>query len=196
MRGELRKAYEICRTASAAGTERERSSAIAHARHGALGRPRTGWENCFRPRAISNRQHALTNVPSAIGKPSSAIGPMTRVGSLLHWQDLLVLGYPDRALKRGDEALALARSSDPFSLVLHERWCCRRASLFDEPPRPLKRREEGAHCSRNRTWIQPVVGCRGTSHAWGGEGRTGAATREAIAQLREGLAAYRATGAE
>jgi predicted ATPase len=107
---------------------------------------------------------------------------------------LWLCGYPDRALKSVHDALALARElAHPYSLAwglyiaaanhqlrreeraVHE-WADAAISLATEQGFPL--------------WVAMGAMLRGWALAEQGQGEEG------IAQLRQGLAAYRATGAE
>jgi len=107
--------------------------------------------------------------------------------ALTLWQ----LGYPDQALMRGNEALALAqRLSDPQSLVLAERFLGE-VHLFRREANAAK---ENAESLINRSaergfseWIPRATTLRGGAIVLQGR------HEEGIAQIREGLAALRAT---
>jgi class 3 adenylate cyclase/predicted ATPase len=107
---------------------------------------------------------------------------------------LWVLGYPDQALKRSNEAVAVAKAlSHPNSLVFAETH----AGLLRQ-----RRREAGAaqliaessialSAEQGLTnWCARATTLRGWAMAEQGR------NDEGIAQLQEGLAAYRATGGE
>ena len=107
---------------------------------------------------------------------------------------LWFLGYPDQALKRSHEALTLAQElSHPFSLAFALTWLpcsissAGRGKLAQEraeavlPSRPSK---------GFRYWLAYGTILRGWALAEQGQGEEG------IAQIRQGLAAWRATGAE
>ena len=107
---------------------------------------------------------------------------------------LVDLGYPDQALKRSHEALTLAQElSHPFSLAIALTGCCLAPSA---PPGGAGRPESG---QRQRLTLCDEQGfpywLAGDYLAGLGAGRAGQ-EKEGIAQMRQGLAAYRATGAE
>jgi predicted ATPase len=113
--------------------------------------------------------------------------------SYLAWT-LWQLGYPDQALKRGNEALALARRlSHTFSLAFAE-LCVGRLRQLRREPRAAQEIAEGlmAVCAEHglTDWLAWAT----TLHGWAiaEQGRS----EEGITQLAEGLAASRATGAE
>ena len=104
------------------------------------------------------------------------------------------LGYPDQALKRGNEALRSARAlSLPLSLAFAEVFFVillqyrREASAAQEPAECVV-----ALCAEHEfpDWLGQATGLRGWTMAEQGH------NEEGIAQIQEGLAAYRATGAE
>jgi predicted ATPase len=104
------------------------------------------------------------------------------------------LGYPDQALKRSQEALTLAQElSHPYSLAwalgygadLH--WFCGKGQMVRQQAEALRAlsSEQGfAHyLAQGTIW-------RGWALAEQGQGEEG------VAQIRQGLAAYQATGSE
>jgi class 3 adenylate cyclase/predicted ATPase len=107
---------------------------------------------------------------------------------------LWLLGYPDQALKRSDEMLTLAQElSHPSSLgfALH----------FAAGLRQFRREAQAAQARAEATialstaqglpsWLANGTALRGWALATQGQGEAG------IAQLRQGLAAHRATGEE
>jgi predicted ATPase len=104
------------------------------------------------------------------------------------------LGYPGQALERGNEALTSAQAlSLPLSLVFAEffvvvlRQYRREAGEAQEPTESLI-----ALCAEHEfpDWFAMATGLRGLAMAKEGH------KEEGIAQIQEGLAAYRATGAE
>jgi len=107
--------------------------------------------------------------------------------ALTLWQ----LGYPDQALMRGNEALALAqRLSDPQSLVLAERFLGE-VHLFRQEAHAAQENAESL-ISRSAErgfseWIPRATTLRGGAIVLQGR------HEEGIAQIREGLAALRAT---
>jgi predicted ATPase len=106
------------------------------------------------------------------------------------WQ----LGYPDQALKKGDEALALAhRLSHPFSLAFAEFF----VGFLHQYRRDARAVEETAEgviaLSAEHGFIQLLADTtvlRGWAMAQQGR------HEEGIAQIQEGLAAARATGVQ
>jgi predicted ATPase len=106
------------------------------------------------------------------------------------WQ----LGYPDQALKRGNEGLALAQElSHPFSLAAAEYF----VGVLCQSRREARAAQEIAEsaialCAEHGfpLWLAWATSLRGC--AMSEQGRN----EEGIAQIQEGLAASRATGAE
>ena len=144
--------------------------------------------------ATTHAEHRAGMACGSLG--SKAIPIMTRPGPLafLAAMTLWQLGYPDQALKRGNEALAFAQTlSDPFSLALAE---------YDFGVLRQYRREAGAAQETEEgvialsaehgfpDWLAQATTLRGWAMAEQGH------NEEGIAQIKEGLAAYRATGAE
>jgi predicted ATPase/DNA-binding SARP family transcriptional activator/class 3 adenylate cyclase len=107
---------------------------------------------------------------------------------------LWFLGYPDQALKMNLEALELAREvSHPFSLAHVQSFIAVLHHLRREEDLTQKRSEEVIALSTEQGFtFWSAIGniVRGWSVAEGGEVEGG------IAQIRKGLASYRATGAE
>jgi class 3 adenylate cyclase/predicted ATPase len=110
--------------------------------------------------------------------------------ALTLWQ----LGYPDQALMRGNEALALARRlSDPQSLVLAERFIGEVHLFRREAGAAQENAESLIVLSAERgfsEWLPRATTLRGGAIALQGR------HEEAIAQIQEGLTALRATGFE
>ena len=107
---------------------------------------------------------------------------------------LWMLGYPDQALKRVHEALALAQElSHPFSLA----WALSFAAWLHQVRQESKQTQERAELAMTLSteqgfpfWLGWASVLRGWAVAEQGQGEEG------IAQIRQGLAVYRATGAE
>jgi len=104
------------------------------------------------------------------------------------------LGYPDQALKRSQEVLALAAGlSQPFGLAYAlgvVAWC---HLVRREGPLARERAEAVMTLSTEQGfpyWLAIETIVRGWALAEQGQ------VEEGIAQMRQGLAAYRATGAE
>jgi predicted ATPase len=113
--------------------------------------------------------------------------------SWLAWA-LWFLGYPDQALKRSQEALALAQELDhPFTLAFAQ---CIAGVLFHQLRREGQAAQEQSVALRRLSIEKGFVlfQAEGTIHrGWvqTEEGRV----KEGIAQMRQGLAAFQATGA-
>jgi predicted ATPase len=100
---------------------------------------------------------------------------------------LWCLGYPEQALSKSQEAMALARAIDhPFSLaeILLLAGCL--LPTMDRDAQPIKNAaEELARLASEKlmtTWLGMAVRCRGEALAMLGQ------VQEGIAQIREGLA--------
>jgi class 3 adenylate cyclase/predicted ATPase len=104
------------------------------------------------------------------------------------------LGYPDQALMRGKEALAFAHGlSHPFSLAFTEGWFGVLHQYRREAYAAQETAEDAIALAAERGFTDLLS--RATSiRGWAisEQGRH----EEGIAQIREGLAAYRATGSE
>ncbi len=104
------------------------------------------------------------------------------------------LGYPEQALQRSHEALALAQElSHPFSLGFALRF----AAVLHQFRREWQATQEQAEAAITLStehglpvWLADGMIQRGRVLAEQGQGEEG------IAQIRQGLVAYRATGAE
>jgi class 3 adenylate cyclase/predicted ATPase len=107
---------------------------------------------------------------------------------------LWLCGYPDQALTRSQEALTLAQGlSHPLSLAVALHFAAYLHLFRREGQAAQERAEALITLSREQGFALPL--------AWGTIYRSGALAEqgqleEGIAQLRQGLAAYRATGAE
>jgi class 3 adenylate cyclase/predicted ATPase len=107
---------------------------------------------------------------------------------------LWFLGYPDRALRQTAEALALAQQlSHPSSLSLALHFAARLHLLCREFPAVQQWAEALISLSTERGLLLfGALGTLGRGEALTGQGQE----TEGIAQMRWGLAAYQATGAE
>jgi predicted ATPase len=110
------------------------------------------------------------------------------VGALAHDACCLwALGYPDQALRRSQEALALARElNHPFSLA-EALWCggCRMSAMRRQANELKGYAEELQQLATERgmpTWLGMATSYRGEAMAMLGQ------SQEAVAQLRESLA--------
>jgi len=104
------------------------------------------------------------------------------------------LGYPDRALKRIEEALTLAQELvHPHSLANALYWAAMVHQLRREGPGAQERAEALLALGTEQGfpyWLAVGTILQGWALAVQGQGEEG------IAQLRQGLGAFRATGAE
>jgi predicted ATPase len=105
---------------------------------------------------------------------------------------LWLLGYPDQALKRGHEALALARElSQPHSLAFAETTVVV-LHLSRREARAARETAERLMALSTEHGFVFYLAVASIMHGWAiaEQGRN----EEGIAQIQEGLAAYRATG--
>jgi predicted ATPase len=124
-----------------------------------------------------------------------AIGLDTRVNCLSYMASTLwALGYPDQALKKGDEAVASAQAlSHPLSLAFAEGLVCYLHQYRRDPRAAQETAESLIALSVEHGfthWLAQATLTRGWAMAEQGHGEEG------IAQIQEGLAAFRATGTE
>ena len=107
---------------------------------------------------------------------------------------LWLLGYPDQALRKSHAALALAQElAQPFSLAVALNWAAWLHQCRREGQAAQERAEAAMTLSTEQgfpVWLAMGTIKRGWALAEQGQGEEG------IAQLRQGLAASRATGAE
>src|SRR5262249_43801459 len=107
---------------------------------------------------------------------------------------LWTLGYPDQALKRSQEALALARElSHPHSLAFALCFVAKLHQFRRERQLTQEQAEAAITLSTEQGfpfWLAYGTILRGWALAEQGQGE------ERVAHIRQGLAAYRATGAE
>ena len=107
---------------------------------------------------------------------------------------LWLLGYPDKALEMSREALTLARErAHPYSLTFTLGFAARFHQLRGEGTLVQERAEAVIALSTEHGFLQVLAGgtiLRGCALA--GQGQV----EEGIAQMRQGLDAYRSTGAE
>jgi predicted ATPase/class 3 adenylate cyclase len=107
---------------------------------------------------------------------------------------LVLLGYPDQALQRTSDALALAQElAHPFSLAVALHTAARLHQFRREAPRTQALAEATLALSRDQRFTSILAGAtilRGWALAAQGQGVEG------VAQMREGLAARRAARIE
>jgi len=193
LRGEIQTAYELAEQLLRRAQNTRDPAALMHG-HAALGST-SYWMGQFLPAkqhietAISLYDPERYTLAFRYGAGDSRVFHLSYVALTL-WH----LGYSDRALKRSNEALALAEGlSHPFSLTF--------AEFFVGVMRQLRREVHAAQehadgmialsaehgFSQLLAWATTVRGC-----AMAEQGRK----EEGIAQIQEGLAAARAIGAE
>ena len=106
---------------------------------------------------------------------------------------LWLLGYPEQALARLHEALALAHElSHPYSLAFARCWAAYVSQFRRDVPAVHEQAEAAVALSTEQGfpfWAAAGTILRGWALAMQGQGEAG------MAQVRQGIAAYRATGA-
>ena len=134
----------------------------------------------------SQHHHSLAFLYGAVDPGVSCLGFATEV----LWQ----LGYPEQALKRSHEALSLAHKlSHPFSQAYALDYAARLHQFRRERQAVQDRAEAVIPLSTEQGfpfWLAWGTSMRGWALAEQGQ------SKEGIAQIREGLAAMQATGAE
>ena len=115
---------------------------------------------------------------------------------------LWYLGYPDQALQRSHEALTLARElAHPFSLAIALFFAAWLHQFRREWP-PDPRAGRGSHRPRDRAGVCALGSGGDVLRGWALAERSAAPGagqgqgEEGMAQMHQGLAAWRATGAE
>jgi predicted ATPase len=109
-------------------------------------------------------------------------------------QTLWTLGYPDQALKRGNEAVALAQAlSHPHSLIFAENFLGN-LRQFRREARAAQEAAERLIALSTERGINDFLAVATMQRGWAMAKQGG--TEGEIAQIQEGLAAQRATGAE
>jgi len=107
---------------------------------------------------------------------------------------LWLLGYPDQALRRSHEALALAQElSHPFSMAFALCFTARLHQYRREAQAARERAQAAITLSTDQEfpfWVAQGTILRGWASAALGQ------SEEGIAQLRQGMTTYRAAGAE
>ena len=106
---------------------------------------------------------------------------------------LWLLGYPEQALARLHEALALAHAlSHPYSLAFARCWAAFVSQFRRDVPAVHEQAEAAVALSTEQgfpLWAAMGTSLRGWALAMQGQGEEG------MAQVRQGIAAWRATGA-
>jgi len=120
--------------------------------------------------------------------------PMVACLSYMAWV-LWYMGYPEQALKRGNEALSLAQDlSHPYSLAQALFFAAELHHLRREAQAVQERAEAVITLATDQGfpfWLAQGMSLRGWALVKQGQRRD-----EGMVQLRKGLAAYQATGAE
>jgi class 3 adenylate cyclase/predicted ATPase len=194
LRGELPRAYELAERLLRLAQEEHNPALLGQAQH-ALGST-SYWMGRFVP-AIEHLQKA-----TSLYDPEGKLPLMIQYGGADAWvrclsyqaMALWQLGYPDQALKRGKDTLALARRlSHPFSLAFAG-WCFGVMwQLRREASAALKHAESMIALSAEHGFTDQLAwatGLRGWAMTEHGRNEGG------IAQIQEGLALSRARGAE
>jgi DNA-binding winged helix-turn-helix (wHTH) protein/predicted ATPase len=133
------------------------------------------------------------STPAQRRAPVFPVGHDLGVGSRVYTaMTLWLLGYPAQALARLHEGLVLAHASHPYSLAA-ARWCAAFIAQFRRDVPAVYEQAEAAVALSTAQGF-PLWAAYGTSlHGWAlamqGQGAEG------VAQVRQGIAASRATGA-
>jgi predicted ATPase len=168
-------------------------SALAVIAHDALG------GTCFWLGALpAARQHLEAGIarytPDQRRAPAFRMGQDPGVGCQVHAaRTLWLLGYPEQALARLDEALALAHElSHPYSLAWARCAAAWVSQLRRDIPTVYEHAEAAVALASEQDfpqWVAYGMSVRGWVLAMQGQGEEG------LAQIRRGIAAYRTTGA-
>jgi predicted ATPase len=187
LRGELPKAYELAEQL----LRRARSAhapALSLFAHLAL-----GCTSFSMGEFLLAREHLEMAISLYDRERPMAIGIDTGVNCLSYMASILwTLGYPDQALKKGDEAVALAQAlSHPLSLGFAEGL----VGYLRQYRREARAAQETAERLTTLSvehgfphWLAQATVTRGWAIAKQGHGEEG------IAQIQKGLAAFRAIG--
>jgi predicted ATPase len=192
--GELRKAYELTEELLRRAEGAHDPALLTYAQ---VARGTTSyWKGEF-PSTRANLENAFTLYDPERHRPLIFRygGPDTGVRCLSYAAlTLWHLGYPDQALKRGNEALALAQAlSHPFSLAIAQSFVGV-LRQYRREARAAQEKAEGAIALSVEHGISDYVAFATSLRGWAmaEEG----CHEEGIAQLQEGLAATRAIGLE
>jgi predicted ATPase/DNA-binding winged helix-turn-helix (wHTH) protein len=146
------------------------------------------------PRAREHAELGMAVYAPQLHRPQVALTPQDPGVTCLVTaaQTLWHLGYPDQALQRSQDALALAREIEhPYSLVWALSWAAILHWHRHEPHATREQLEAAVALATEHGFVQGAA--QGTIL----RGRVLAEQRQAaegIAQIRQGFAAYRATG--
>jgi predicted ATPase len=173
--------------------QRAQDPALAVLAHNALG---TTW--CLLGALPAARPHVEEAIAHYM--PDQRRAPMFRIGqdpgvsgrtyaALVLW----LLGYPDQALAHIHDALTLAHAlSHPFSLAFARRWAAYVSQFRRDVPGVHEQAEAAVALSAEQgfaQWAASGTILRGWALAMQGQGEEG------IVQVRQGIAAWRVTGA-
>jgi class 3 adenylate cyclase/predicted ATPase len=191
LRGELRTADELSeQLLRLAQSTTHDPSLLLYARH-SIGITSYGLGEFLRAREHSEMAIFLYDPERALafGAGNPGVASLSVVAWTL-WQ----LGYPDQALKRGHEALALAQGlPNPYNLAFAKLFIGVLRQYRREARAAQENAESGIALSTEHgftEFLAYATALRGWAMAQQGR------SEEAIAQIQEGLAASRATGAE
>jgi len=194
LRGELRRAYELAEQIMPRAQSAQDPALLLYA-HTALG-DTLFWMGVLLPAREHHEMAGSLYDPERHGSLVFRYGGIDAGVSCLGYAAWILwqLGYPDRALERGNEALALARSlSYPLSLAFAE-YFVGILRQHRREARPAKETAEGAIALSAEhgftLWLARATTLSGWAMAELGH------NEEGIAQIEKGLAMYRATGAE
>jgi len=189
VRGELRTAYEIAEQLLRLAQSGDNPALLMSAQQ-ALGD--TSFQMGEFPRA---REHLEMSISLLGDERHRSLDVDMEVVCLSYAASTLwALGYPDQALKKGDEAVALAQAlSHPHSLAFAEFFVSRLHRFRREAPEDQENAERLIALSTEHgfpLWLAFATIQRGGAMAVLGH------DEEGIAQMKDGIDASRATGAE
>jgi predicted ATPase len=189
LRGELRKAYELAELLLRRAQSAQNPTLLLYAHHA------LGCTSFSMGEFLVARDHLEVAISLYYRERPMAIGIDTGVNFLSYMAlTLWTLGYPDQALKKGDEAIALAQAlSHPLSLAF--------AQGLVGYLRQYRREARAAQDTAERLialsaehgfphWMAQANITRGWAIA------EQVHVEEGIAQIQEGLTAFRAIGTE
>jgi predicted ATPase/class 3 adenylate cyclase len=194
VRGELRKAYELAEQLLRRAQSAHDPVLVIYAQMG------WGLTSYWMGEFLSAREHLENAItlydPERHGSLIFRYGGTDAGVVCLYFAALTLwhLGYPDQALKRGNEALALAqRLSHPFTLSSAGLWVGVLRQYRREARAAQENADSGIALSAEHGFTQFLAwatSLRGWAMAEQGH------NEEGIAQIQEGLAASRAIGVE
>ena len=158
-----------------------------------LGRRGSGLARCLLPASTWRKASPTTRQTSAVRR-CSAWAKIRVLACRVHAaRTLWLLGYPEQALARLHDALALAHElSHPYSLAFARCWAAFVSQFRRDVPAVHEQAEAAVALSTEQgfpQWAAMGTSLRGWALAMQGQGEEG------MAQVRQGIAAWRATGA-